>query len=150
MSDPDLTSCSLRASFPLTSVAQSDRGAVLLLLLLLLLLRTDNKPLHSSADSSSPKATLIVLKHAAPVKLIIVLAYRHFVAGPLMQRARGFSAEPLFACPLKFHCFLFFFTLFIYVTHFIKTCSLNIRRTRRTLCLFAFLAFVLPVFAHWS
>lgn len=40
-----------------------------------LLLCTDNKKLHSSADSSSPKAKLIVLKHTAPVKLIIVLAF---------------------------------------------------------------------------
>lgn len=50
------------------------------------LLPLDNKPLHSSADSSSPKATLIVLKHTAPVKLIIALACFHSIAGP--QRLR--------------------------------------------------------------
>lgn len=36
------------------------------------LLCTDNKQLHSSADSSSTKAMLIVLKHTAPEKLITV------------------------------------------------------------------------------
>jgi len=39
------------------------------------LLCTDNKQLHSSADSPSTKAMLIILKHTAPVKLIIVLAF---------------------------------------------------------------------------
>lgn len=55
------------------------------------LLRADNKPLHSSADSSSPKATLIVLKHTAPVKLIIALACFHSVVG---QRTQNTAAEP--------------------------------------------------------
>lgn len=77
-SDPDLN-LFFYHSFPLTSVSQSYCSTVLLFPLL----RSDNKPLHSSADSSSPKATLIVLKHTAPVKLIIVLACCHFVAGPV-------------------------------------------------------------------
>lgn len=64
------------------------------------LLSTDNELLHSSADSSSPKATLIVLKHTAPVKLIIVLDCCHFVPGPVTQRVRGFSAQPA-SCPLS-------------------------------------------------
>lgn len=64
------------------------------------LLCTDNELLHSSADSSSPKATLIVLKHTAPVKLIIVLDCCHFVAGPVTQRVRGFSAQPA-SCPVS-------------------------------------------------
>lgn len=112
VSDPDRSLFffhHLLASFRLTSVSRSDCSTALLSPLLC----TDNKPLHSSADSSSPKATLIVLKHTAPVKLIIVLAYSHFVAGPLTQRVRAFSAEPLFSCPLnfslsEFQCCLFF------------------------------------------
>lgn len=64
------------------------------------LLCTDNELLHSPADSSSPKATLIVLKHTAPVKLIIVLDCCHIVAGPVTQRVRGFSAQPA-SCPLS-------------------------------------------------
>lgn len=38
------------------------------------LLCADNKQLHSSADSASPKAKLIILKHTVPLKLIIVPA----------------------------------------------------------------------------